>query len=225
MSDSYSYTGNAGPDDAGSHPNSLKFLVQQELAKVHTATLVKIVKAPYDTSGNAIPPGTAGPVGFVDVQPLVNQLDGRGNAMPHGTVYRLSYYRYQGAQGAFISDPVVGDIGKMVIANRDTSSVKATNAQANPGSRRKFNMADGTYFGQTQAGTPERYVTFTGSGGIIAVKPGEAIKIIGDLHVTGAIIAGVGTGDSVTLQHHTHNQGNDGHGDSEVPTDAPNAGT
>jgi hypothetical protein len=217
--------GSAGPDDAASDSNSLKFLVQQELAKINTATLVKIVKAPYDAEGNPIPPGTAGPIGFIDVQPLVNQLDGSGNATPHGTVYKLSYMRYQGAQGSFISDPVVGDIGKMVIANRDTSSVRATGAQANPGSRRKFNMADGTYFGQTQAGTPQRYVSFTDAGIVIAVKSGEPVKIIGDLHVTGAIIAGFGGGDQVGLQTHTHNQGNDSHGDAEVPTNAPNAGS
>lgn len=47
----------------------------------------------------------------------------------------------------------------------------------------------------------------------------------GDFHATGAVIAGYGGGDQVGLQTHTHTQGQDSHGDSEVPTDAPTGGT
>jgi hypothetical protein len=51
------------------------------------------------------------------------------------------------------------------------------------------------------------------------------VKINGELQVTGKVTAGFGTGDSVTVQQHTHNQANDSHGDSEQPTNPPNAGT
>lgn len=47
----------------------------------------------------------------------------------------------------------------------------------------------------------------------------------GDFHATGAVVAGSGGGDQVGLQTHTHKQGNDSHGDTEVPTDAPTGGT
>jgi uncharacterized protein involved in type VI secretion and phage assembly len=47
----------------------------------------------------------------------------------------------------------------------------------------------------------------------------------GDFQATGAIHAGWNTGDQVGLQSHTHTQGNDSHGDGEVPTNAPTAGT
>lgn len=47
----------------------------------------------------------------------------------------------------------------------------------------------------------------------------------GDLNATGAVIAGFGSGDQVGLQTHTHKQGDDSHGDIEVPTDAPTGGT
>lgn len=47
----------------------------------------------------------------------------------------------------------------------------------------------------------------------------------GDFRATGAVIAGFGTGDQVGLQTHTHQQGNDSHGDTEVPTEAPTGGT
>lgn len=59
----------------------------------------------------------------------------------------------------------------------------------------------------------------------IEVAPGGVINIKGDLRVTGAVIAGYGGADQVGLQTHKHTQGVDGHGDTEVPTDAPTAGT
>lgn len=54
---------------------------------------------------------------------------------------------------------------------------------------------------------------------------GATWKLTGDLHVTGAVIAGYGDGDQVGLQTHRHDQGTDGGGDSEVRTDPPAAGT
>jgi phage baseplate assembly protein gpV len=50
-------------------------------------------------------------------------------------------------------------------------------------------------------------------------------QINGDLHVTGVVTAGFGGGDQVGVQSHTHTQGNDGHGDGEVPTNPPTAGS
>jgi hypothetical protein len=51
------------------------------------------------------------------------------------------------------------------------------------------------------------------------------VKINGDLQVTGEVTRGVGTGDSVTLGQHKHNQSPDSHGDAEQPTNPPTAGT
>lgn len=157
--------------DGASQFNAADFHIQQALGQISTATLVKIIRAPYDKDGKNIDPGAVVPVGYVDVQPMINQLDGRGQPTKHGTVYRLSYHRFQGGKNAIIADPTVGDIGKMVVADRDTSSVRATNDVANPGSRRKFDKADGTFFGSTQQKEPpEQYVTFTSTGVIVRDK-------------------------------------------------------
>lgn len=51
------------------------------------------------------------------------------------------------------------------------------------------------------------------------------VLVTGDLHVTGAIIAGFGGGDQVGMQSHSHPQGSDSHGDSEEPTGPPIPGT
>lgn len=178
MSDTYGYLGTQDPSSTLDNLSSLTYLIERIVHRMSTATVCKVVRAPYDASGNAITPGSAVAIGYVDVQPLVSQIDGYNQATPHGTVYHLSYHRYQSALGAVIADPVVGDIGKMVVAERDTSAVKATNGPANPGSRRAYDKADGTYFGCTQsAGAPSQYMTFTGNGITIVDKNNNSITM------------------------------------------------
>lgn len=160
MADGYQGAQDAG-DGAGEF-GAQSFLVRQILSRVNTATLVKIVAVT-----NA---GGLSPVGFVDVQPLVNQVDGAGNAVPHGVLHHLAYFRLQGGTNAVILDPQVGDIGIAVFADHDISSVVANKAQANPGSWRRFNMADGLYLGGVLNGTPTQYVQFTAAG-INVVSP------------------------------------------------------
>lgn len=224
-----------GYQDAGSslgELNTRDFQIQQSLAEVRTAIVVKIVRAPYNADGNAISPGSPAAIGYVDVLPLVNQVDGLGNATPHTTVYRLSYHRYQGGHGAFISDPKVGDIGKMVNADRDTSVVRATSKQSNPGSRRRHDMADGTYFGQTQSGAPSQWFAFlehgfncTDSFGNTMIGNSEGVVVngvtitrSGEIRAPGNVFAGYGTGDQVDLQQHRHaNSGGTGPDDPPIP--------
>lgn len=136
--------------------NAQAFVIRQILNQISTSTLVKVV-AVSNKDGVA-------PVGYVDVQPLVNQLDGAQNAIPHGPVHHLPYLRLQGGRNAVILDPQVGDIGICIFADRDISSVKATAAQANPGSRRRFSMADGLYLGGVLNGVPTQYVAISESG-------------------------------------------------------------
>ena len=205
--------------------NYLLFVIGSVLRRVRTVTLVEVVTAPYGGSGVA-------PVGFLDAKPIVNMLDGVGNSMPHGTVYRLPYIRLQGGANAVICDPQVGDKGVALICDRDISSVKQNRGQANPGSSRRFSLADGLYLGGVLNGTPNQYIYYTPTGiviedkngNVISMQPGS-IAITGNVTVTGSIIAGFGGADSVGVQTHTHNQPNDSHGDTEYATDAPNVGT
>lgn len=136
--------------------NTQLFLIRRVLAEAHTAALVQIVSCT-----NA---GTDSAVGFVDVQPLVDQLDGTGKPVPHGQLHSLPYMRMQGGANAVILDPQPGDIGIAIFAERDISRVKANKAQAAPGSLRKFDMADGLYLGGVLNGVPTQYVQFSPSG-------------------------------------------------------------
>lgn len=134
------FPGQQGLADNLTDYSVFQFLIQQALASVRTGTIVTIVAVHVDNDGLA-------PVGFVDAVPAVKQMDGAGKAYPHGTVFNLPYFRIQGGKNALICDPQVGDMGYAGICDRDISSVKATRAAAGPGSRRRFGLADGFYFG------------------------------------------------------------------------------
>ncbi|WP_186260359.1 oxidoreductase [Burkholderia gladioli] len=136
--------------------NAQSFLVWQILRQISGARLVTVKAV---TSA-----GDVAPVGFVDVQPLVNQLDGSDQAVPHGTIYHLPFFRLQGGANAVIIDPQVGDIGVAVIEDRDISSAKANRGFANPGSKRIFDMADGLYIGGFLNGSPQQIVQFNAAG-------------------------------------------------------------
>ena len=200
----------------GSQFNAMSFLIRQIIAGKTFGALVKVLAV--GGAGGVNPPGT------VSVQPLVNQIDGLGNPVPHGTVYGMPWFRLQGGSSAIILDPVVGDIGAALICDRDISNVKATGAAANPGSWRQNDWADGVYFGAFLGAAPTEYIQFTGNG-INIVSPGTVAITSPAVTANNDITAGFGGGDSVTLQNHTHAQGDDGHGDSEVETNKPTAGT
>lgn len=144
------------PETNQGEPNRQAFAIQQLLSKMQTATLVRI-----DAVTNS---GGLSPVGFVDVTPLVNQVDGAGNPTPHVTIFNIPYFRLQGGGNAIILDPEPGDLGICVFASRDISKVKATRKQANPGSFRKYAFSDGLYIGGVLNGTPSQYVQFSAAG-------------------------------------------------------------
>lgn len=156
--------------------NTHFFAIQQAISKLQTATLVRVESCTND--------GGVSPVGLVNVTPLVNQVDALGNATPHITVFGLPYLRIQGGTNAIIIDPQSGDIGVAVFASRDISKVKNTQEQANPGSGRQYDFADGMYLGGLLNAAPTQYIQFTSSG-INIVSPQEIqIQSSGDTDIT-----------------------------------------
>lgn len=149
-------SGQQKPQSTWGEFNNIMFAVQQAIGKLQTATLVRI-----ESCTNA---GGLSPVGFVDVTPLVNQVDAQGNPTPHVTIYNVPYFRLQGGANAVIIDPQKGDIGLCCFASRDITKVKSTKKQANPGSARQFSMSDGLYVGGMLNGTPSQYVQFSTAG-------------------------------------------------------------
>jgi hypothetical protein len=220
------YIGTRDDESDTSEFNAHAFLIRQLIGRIATGTLVEVV---------AVQGGGVGPIGYLDARPLVKMIDGLGNTTQHQTIYHLCYSRVQAGLNAIIMDPVAGDIGACLFADHDISAVKSTGTDAPPGSRRRFDMADGIYlFGaSTEASsTPTQYIDFKpAGGGITMVSPGDitingvVITPAGKVSAPGDVVAGAGGADQVGLQTHQHTVPNDSHGDAIGPTNAPEAGT
>lgn len=215
------YFGQQGLASDTSESNAFHFAIQQAINDVRTNVPVKII---------AVHGGGVGAPPTVDVQPLINQIDGQGNQTPHGIIYGIPCARSQGGGNTIIVDPKTGDVGMMHVSDRDMSSLKGNKGtQSNPGSFRSHDLADGVYHGPIlNPANPDQYVQFTDTGiklvnkgGCIIEMSGSTTTITGDLHVTGQIIAGFGGGDTVNVQTHVHS----GIVRGGANTDAPVAGT
>lgn len=162
----------------------LKFFFGQQQAKVRIATVVQVLAVTNDGGVTA--------VGFVDVQPMVRQVDGVGNTVDLPPIYHVPYLRIQGGTNAVILDPQIGDIGIALFADRDISAVKSTKAVAAPGSSRRNSLSDALYIGGILNGVPEQYVQFNSDGitvnspTFITVKAPN-MKLDGIVEITGAV--------------------------------------
>lgn len=223
--------GQQDPNDSSNRFNSVAFAVRQMMARIETMMPVKVLSV---TGGG----GAIAAAGTVSVQPLVNQIDGQGNASPHGQINGIPWWRLQGGTGAVIADPKEGDFGYIIAAARDISAVKQTPGIQNPGSFRKHNYADGIYVGGVFNQAPKQYLAFSDQGITIADSNGNVIKfsssgieidgnvtlkgnlaVQGNITATGEITRGLNGADQVTLGHHTHSTAGNG------PPSAPTPGT
>lgn len=164
------YTGTLDVTGSTDRFNAAAFLIDQISSGNWTITLAQ-VKA-VTSSGAVAAPGT------VDIQPLVNQLDGQGNATPHGIIHKVPYVRLQGGGNAIICDPVVGDIGVMLCAMRDISSVVSTQKVGNPGSRRQMSPSDSIFVGGLLGqSAPTQYLQFNSDGVTLAIPNGISVAL------------------------------------------------
>jgi len=203
MPNDQSYAGAQTYADGSNEYDTLLFIINQAIRQNATATVAQ-VKAVTNDGGLA-------PVGYVDVQPMVHMLDGNSQPTPHGVIYNVPYTRLQGGKNAVIIDPVIGDIGICIFASHDISSVKTNKAPSNPGSRRRFSMADGLYIGGVLNGVPENYIQFDSSGDIV-MKPATKVTVLGQF-----VADKITTSAGVDLDTHPHGGVQTGTGESGPP--------
>lgn len=154
------YPGQETPYSGNVDLTAVQFAIKSAIARIPGAHLVVVRKVSTQ--------GQVGPVGSVDIEPMVNMMDGQGNTTPHGVIHNIPYFRLQGGgDKAVIMDPKVGDIGVAVFANRDISGVKRSKKPGPPGSYRRHDMADGLYIGGFLGGEPMCYIRFTDDNKII----------------------------------------------------------
>lgn len=170
--------------------NVTEFIVRNMLARVCTATLVRVKSV---TNAGAIDD-----VGFVDIEPLVNLLDAKGNAIEHGVIFHCPYLRIQGGTNAVIMDPVAGDIGIAVFADRDITSVISNKDRSNPGSFRQHSMADGLYLGGVLNGAPTQWVQFS-TAGIKIHSPTKVTLEAPDVTIEADAAVEINAGTSIDL--------------------------
>ena len=211
--------GQLQPQDSGTDLNATSYIVRQMMA---TLSVMKLVKVTAVHPGSGTPPVA----GTVDVQLLVNQVDGNGNPVKHGTVYGLPYFRL-GSTWQVVIDPVVGEYGYIVCADRDSSLVISNKGgQQNPGSFRQYDIADGIYMGGIGVlnGAPKASLYLKSDGTVILTDQNNnvlqstnsgwnlgvggttvmsisssGINITGTITSTGDITAG-----SISLENHIH---------------------
>lgn len=147
------YKGFARIPNANDDYNELAFVFQQLASRMATSQPVQ-VRAVGGTPSEPT----------VDVQPMVAQINGAGDATLHGIIHNVPVLLPRGGTNGFVVQPVVGDIGLAVFASHDISSVKANKAPSNPGSRRRFDWADAQYIPGYLGATLLQWVAVGGIG-------------------------------------------------------------
>jgi len=161
--------------------NAITFIIKQLLSRNNTALLCTVV---------AVTGGGVAQAPFVDLQPLVNQIDSNGQLVPCGVLHNVPCYRLQNGNTAVISDPQRNDVGVALFSDRDISALKASYNQntpnglpANvlqngipPNTTRRFSVSDGLYFGGFYNAEPTNYIQMTQN----AIN----INVTGDVNVT-----------------------------------------
>ena len=219
MSDD-SVFGQMGIFDANTLFHQIQFFIEQKLAEHRTSVPVKIL---------AVHGGGVGKPPTVDVQVMIKQMDGTGRSSSHSTVYGIPVARNQAGANVVINDPLVGDTGHLVVADRDIQSFKDNDgAESNPGSMRRHDLADGVYHrAVSMPVTPKQFVHFKDGVGIDIFDcngnkiemTSAGVKINGTLiDLSGAIkgAADIQTGNATTLDTHLH-QNAGGAGNSGPP--------
>lgn len=168
------------PEDFTADQRATAFIFWQLLARVDTIKLAQV---------SAFHPGSGTPptAGTVDVQLLVNMIDGATppNATKRGIVYGLPCWRPRFGPWEIIGDPAVGDVGVVLCCDRDISSVVANKAQANPGSQRRFSVSDGLFlsFGSAlnAAATATMWLKSDGTLNLTDAKGNSIVSAVGGM--------------------------------------------
>lgn len=180
------------PNTASSAYNAMDFIIKRAISeKVNTAIICKVISR----SGQ-----------YVDVLPLVTPVNGFGETVEPTTLFHLPYMRYQAGTAGIILDPVAGDIGLAVFAQKDCSNVvQGTTEPQQPGSFRGNSMANGFYVGGFLNQNPTTIIELKQDGSIF-------INATGNVTVKGDVIA-----DGISLKNHTHGGVESGGSDTGKP--------
>ena len=169
--------------------NALDFFTDQKLKSIFTCDIVKVINVDEKT---------------VDIQPLVYQVNGDNEIMKQEPIYGVPYCRQQAGMNGIILKPQVGDLGVVVYARRDISSVISSGGENVPDTRRFLSENDAIYLCSIASimSQPTRFIEFTESG--ISITPNTKLTINGDVEVTGIVTAQDCISGTISGKTHTH---------------------
>lgn len=169
------------PFEAQFHEGRMQeWIIQRLIRQIHTSTLVKVLQV-YPTSGA---------VGFVDVQPMVQQTTTNNVVIDTAPMYRMPYMRPQGGKSAVIVDPAEGDIGLAVFAERDITGVVNTQDLGPAPTNRAYDAGDGVYLGGFLNQDPEQWLKFFATDGAELKAP--LFTVDAEVRTSGNVTVGTG---------------------------------
>ena len=213
--------GQLQPNTTWGDYNNIVFAIKQAINKIQTALPVRV----NSVTNN----GGLSPVGFVNVTPLINQIDGNNNSTPHTIIHNIPYLRIQGGTNAIIIDPEVGQDGICLFCSRDISKYIASRQASPPGSFRKYSFSDGIFIGGISNTMPVQVLQFQASG-ITLLSPNQititAPNIIINANSSCSINGNVSINGSLTVTDDVTAQGTSlhTHVHSGVTTGTDNTG-
>lgn len=151
------------------HGRAQEFMILTLLRKLHTATIVQV---------QSVTPISAS-VGVVQVIPMVVDVATNGLVVAQSPIYAVPYFRLQGGSSAVILDPVKGDIGLAVFAERDITGIVQTQQAGPAPTARDHSSADGLYIGGFLNGAPTQWVHFLANAAGIDINTPGALTLEG----------------------------------------------
>lgn len=151
----------------------LAFIIEQFINKTITIVPVRVVSV--QNSGSLTSDC------YVTVQPLLRQRLENGTGSNHGEIANVPCFRLRSGDGAMLLDPNVGDVGIVLAAYRDSSSLVAQDQASpgslqggstlfNPGSAAKYDWGSSLYIGGWFNGLVAQFIQFL--SGITLSSPG-----------------------------------------------------
>lgn len=175
----------------------------------------------------------------VSATPMIQMVDGNGNAYEAPSYPALPHYRIQQGTAAIIMNPAPGDIGVFICSKRDISNVAQGKQPAPPGSTRSFSPSDAVMVASVHTKVPTYYIDFSQQNKIVIHAPAgvvietdnnvivnasnvtvnaPTVKINGSLEVSGTIKSGGQiTGSGINFNTHTHSGVQPGSGNTGGP--------
>lgn len=155
---------------------SMGMFVESFTKKIYTAIPV-IVEKTYSFTKTDM-------AGYVDVRPVIKSVDNFGRVVEPAVIYKIPFMRYQAGNAAVILNPVVGDVGLAIFAQRDSSGLKqGGKALVTPVTARHHDVADGFYIGGFLNDAPETYIELH-QDKTITVRA-DTVTFTGDIVVSG----------------------------------------